>query len=72
MSLGKKREKAKADEVLGSCLYWSDIPLNITKNNPFWQPMCDAIAVVGPGYKSTTFQELRGQFFKQKRTSTLD
>ena len=44
---------------MGRCLYWSNIPLTIARNNPFWQEMCDAIAIVGPGYKSPTFQELR-------------
>jgi hypothetical protein len=56
----KKKEKKEADRVVGRCLFWSDIPLNITKNNPFWQPMCDAIVVVGPRYKSPTFEELWG------------
>jgi hypothetical protein len=56
----KKKKKKEADKVVGRCLFWSDIPLNITKNNTFWQPMCDAIAVVGPGYKIPTFEELRG------------
>jgi hypothetical protein len=51
-SVLKKKEKKEADRVVGRCLFWSDIPLSITKNNPFWQPMCDFIVVVGPGYKS--------------------
>jgi hypothetical protein len=59
-SVLKKKEKKEAYMVVGRCLFWSDIPLSITKNNPFWQPMCDAIVVVGPGYKSPTFEELRG------------
>ena len=59
-SVLKKSEKLEVDRVMGRCLYWSHIPLSIVKNNPFWQLMCDAIAVVGPGYKSATFEELRG------------
>ena len=58
-SLVKKKEKQEADRVMGRCIFWSDLPLSITKTNPFWQPMCDAIAVVGPGYKSATYEELR-------------
>ena len=54
-SVIKKSEKVEADRVMGRCLYWSHIPLSIVKNNPFWPLMCDAIAVVGPGYKSATF-----------------
>ena len=45
---------------MGRCLYWSNIPLTIVRNNPFCQQMCDAIAVVGPGYKSVNFEELQG------------
>jgi hypothetical protein len=67
MSLVKKREKAEAYMVMRRCLYWSDIPLSITKNNPSWQPMCDAIVVVGPGYKSATFEELRGPILQAEK-----
>jgi hypothetical protein len=70
-SMLKKKEKKEANRVVGRCLFWSDIPLSITKNNPFWQPMCDAIVVVGLGYKP--LRSCGGQFFKKKRrTSTLD
>jgi hypothetical protein len=66
-SMLKKKEKKEADKVVGRCLFWSDIPLSITKNNPFWQPMCDAIVVVGPGYKNPTFEELRGPILQQEK-----
>jgi hypothetical protein len=49
------------------CLFWSDIPLSITKNNPFWQPMCDAIVVVGPRYKIPTFEELWGPILQEEK-----
>ena len=29
--------------------------------------MCDAIAVVGPGYKSATFEELRGPILQAEK-----
>jgi hypothetical protein len=29
--------------------------------------MCDAIVVVGPGYKSLTFEELRGPILQAKK-----
>jgi hypothetical protein len=67
MSLVKKREKEEADMVMGRCLYWSDIPLRITKNNLFWQLMCDVIVVVGPGYKSATFEELWGKILQVEK-----
>ena len=66
-SVVKKSEKLEADRVMGRCLYWSHIPLSIVKNNPFWQQMCDAIAVVGPGYKSATFEELRGPILQAEK-----
>jgi hypothetical protein len=47
--------------------FWSGIPLDITKNNPFWQPMCDAIAVVGLGYKSVMFEELQGPILQAEK-----
>jgi hypothetical protein len=54
----KQKEKEEADKLVGKCFLWSDIPLNIAKNNPFYQPMFDA--VVGLGYKVPTYEELRG------------
>jgi hypothetical protein len=66
-SVLKKKEKKEADKVVGRCLFWSDIPLNITKNNPFCQPMCDAIVVVGPRYKSPTFEELQGPILQEEK-----
>eukprot|EP00253_Pinus_taeda_P035915 PITA_35915 len=66
-SLVKKKEKQEADRAMGRCLFWSDLPLNITKTNPFWQPMCDAIVVVGPGYKSATYEELQGPILQEEK-----
>jgi hypothetical protein len=66
-SVVKKKEKQEADRVMGRCLFWSDLPLSITKTNPFWQPMCDAIVVVGPGYKSATYEELRGPILQAEK-----
>lgn len=66
-SVVKKREKKEADRVMGRCLFWSDIPLSIVKNNPYWQLMCDAIAKVGPGYRSATFDDLRGPILQAEK-----
>eukprot|EP00253_Pinus_taeda_P015844 PITA_15844 len=52
---------------MGRCIFWSDLPLSITKTNPFWQPMCDAIVVVGPGYKSATYEEMRGPILQAEK-----
>jgi hypothetical protein len=66
-SLLKKKEKEEADRDVGRFIFWSDIPLSITKNNSFCQSMCDAIVVVGPGYKSPTFEELWGAILQEEK-----
>ena len=59
-SMVKVKEKIEADKLVGRCFLWSDIPFNIAKTNPFYQPMFDAAVVVGLGYKAPTFDDLRG------------
>jgi hypothetical protein len=66
-SVVKKREQQEASRLMGRCLFWSDLPLTITRNNPFWQPMCDAIAVVGPGFKAPSYEELRGPILQAEK-----
>jgi hypothetical protein len=66
-SMVKQKEKEEADKLVGKCLLWSDIPFNIAKNNPFYQPMFDAVAVVGPGYKAPTYEELRGPILQNEK-----
>ena len=51
-SMVKIKEKEEAGKLVGRCFLWSDIPFSIAKTNPFYQPMFDVVAVVGPGYKS--------------------
>jgi len=43
-----KKMMEEEDKLLVKCLLWSDIPFSITKNNPFYHPMIDVIAIVGP------------------------
>eukprot|EP00253_Pinus_taeda_P033801 PITA_33801 len=64
----KKKEKAEADRLVSRCLLWSDVPFNIVKTNPFYQPMFDVVAVVGLGYKAPTFAELRGPLLQDEKT----
>eukprot|EP00253_Pinus_taeda_P014640 PITA_14640 len=64
----KKKEKAEADRLVSRCLLWSDVPFNIAKTNPFYQPMFDVVVVVGPGYKAPTFAELRGPLLQDEKT----
>eukprot|EP00253_Pinus_taeda_P027205 PITA_27205 len=64
----KKKEKTEADKLVSRCLLWSDVPFNIAKTNPFYQPMFEAVVVVGPGYKAPTFVELRGPLLQDEKT----
>jgi len=59
-SMLKKTEKEQADKLLAKFLFWSDIPFSIVRNNPFFQPAVDAIATVGPGYKTPSYHDFRG------------
>jgi hypothetical protein len=47
-SLIKIKETEEADKLVAKCFLWSDIPFNIA-NNPFYHPMFEAAAIVGPG-----------------------
>eukprot|EP00253_Pinus_taeda_P014538 PITA_14538 len=66
-SIVKKKEKQEVDRVMGWCHFWSNLPLSITKTNPFWQPMCDVIVVLGPGYKSDIYEELQGPILQAEK-----
>jgi hypothetical protein len=60
---------------VGKCFLWSDIPFNMAKNNPFYQPMFDAVAIVGPRYKAPTYDELSGPILQNEKadcTSRLE
>jgi hypothetical protein len=59
-SMVKQKEKEESDKLVGKCFLWNDIPFNIAKNNPLYQPMFDAVDVVGPRYKAPNYEELRG------------
>jgi hypothetical protein len=66
-SMVKQKEKDEADKLVGKCFLWSDIPFNIAKNNPFYQPMFDAVVVVGLGYMAPTYEELRGPILQNEK-----
>eukprot|EP00253_Pinus_taeda_P036589 PITA_36589 len=70
-SMLKRTEKEEADNLLAKFLLWSDIPFSIVSNNPFFQPVVDAIASVGPGYKFPSYHDFRGRILQnQKRDCT--
>jgi hypothetical protein len=53
--------------LVGECFLWSDIPFNIAKNNPFYQPMFDAVVFVGPRFKAPTYEDLRGPILQNEK-----
>ena len=63
----KRTEKEQADKLLAKFLLSSDIPFNIVRNNPFFQPVVDAIANVGPGYKIHSYHDLRGRILQNEK-----
>jgi hypothetical protein len=69
-SMVKQKEKEEVDKLVGKCFLWSDIPFNIAKNNPFYQPMFDPVVVVGSGYKAPTCEELRGPILQNEKTDS--
>ena len=56
----KKNEKEQAHKLLGKFLVWSDITFSVARNNTFFQPIVDDIAVVGPRYKIPSYDDSRG------------
>ena len=62
----KIKEKKEADKLVGRCLMWSDIPFHFARN-PFCVKMFEAAAVVGPGYKPLTYEELRGPILADEK-----
>lgn len=63
----KKTEKKQANKLLAKFLLWSDIPFGIVRNNPFFQPVVDAIAIVGLGYKIPSYHDIRGQIVQNEK-----
>jgi hypothetical protein len=65
-SMLKIKEKEVVNKIVGRCLLWSDIPFNFARN-PFYVSMFEAIAIVGPGYKPPTYEELRGHILQNEK-----
>ena len=53
--------------MLGKFLLWSDIPFSVARNNPFFQPVVDVIAIVGPGYKIFSYYDFRGWILQNEK-----
>jgi hypothetical protein len=56
----KIKEKQEADELVGRCFLWSDIPFSTAKNNSFYRSMFDSFPIVGSRNKAPTYDKLRG------------
>jgi len=61
----KKMEKEAAWECIARWWYDADIPFNAT-NSSYYQPMIDAIASCGPGFKGPSFQDIRGPLLRNE------
>ena len=70
-SMLKKKEKKEADRVVGRCLFWSDIPLSITKNNPFYNRCVMPLLLLAQGIKSLPLRSCGGQFLRRKEGHQL-
>ena len=58
-SFNEKKRK-EADMAVRRFWYHNNISFNCAKSY-FYQPMVDAIAAVGPGYKAPSYNALRGK-----------
>jgi hypothetical protein len=65
-SLIKRKETEEADKLVAKCFLWSDIPFNIA-NNPFYHSMFEAVAIVVPGYRGPSYQDLRGRLLQGEK-----
>jgi hypothetical protein len=70
-SLIKKKETEEADKLVAKCFLWSDIPFNIA-NDPFYHPMFEAAAIVGPGYRGPSYQDLRGPLLQGEKVDCTE
>jgi hypothetical protein len=70
-SLIQKKETEEANKLVAKCLLWSDIPFNIA-NNPFYHPMFEVAAIVGPGYRGPSYQDLRGRLLQGEKADCIE
>jgi hypothetical protein len=61
----KKIEKEVAWECIARWWYDADIPFNAT-NSAYYQPMIDAIAACGLGFKAPSFHDIRGSLLQNE------
>ena len=61
----KKELREIACDYIARWWYDADIPFNASRS-PYYEPMFDAIHVVGKGFKGPTMHELRGELFVER------
>ena len=61
----KKIEREAAWECIARWWYDADIPFNAAKS-VYYQPMVDAIAACGPGFKGPGYEDIRGPLLKNE------
>ncbi|XP_031266667.1 uncharacterized protein LOC116125076 [Pistacia vera] len=64
--LARKEAKWRADMAVARLFYDSCIPTNVI-NSIYFQPMADAIAAIGPGYKIPTYHDLHVNLLRDAR-----
>jgi hypothetical protein len=67
----KRKEMAEADKLVAKCFLWSHIPFNIA-NNPFYHSMFEVDAIVGPGYRRPSYQDLRGRLLQGEKADCTE
>jgi hypothetical protein len=51
--------KKEENNIVAIRFLWSDIPFNIVKNTTFYNSMFEVNAIIGSGYKGTSYNDLR-------------
>ncbi|XP_026444083.1 uncharacterized protein LOC113344294 [Papaver somniferum] len=57
-ALASKKVKQHVDLAIATWMYDACIPFNAV-NSYYFQPMLDAVAAIGPGYKAPTYNDIR-------------
>lgn len=62
-AMATKEMEHNARKVVATWWYDANIPFN-SANSYYYQPMLDAVASIGPGFKGPSFHDLRGPLLK--------
>ena len=62
-AMASKEMEHNARKVIATWWFDANIPFN-SANSYYYQPMLDAVASIGPGFKGPSFHDLRGPLLK--------